>query len=91
MDHTIVHFEIPADNPEALAKFYTEMLADYLAKAKALGATVVVDKTEVPRYERHIRRQPIGGHPGAPALVHTVAKASSPPPYALTCLGSPSV
>lgn len=26
MEHTIVHFEIPADNPETLAKFYTELL-----------------------------------------------------------------
>jgi predicted enzyme related to lactoylglutathione lyase len=25
MDHTIVHFEIPADNPERAAKFYREM------------------------------------------------------------------
>ena len=101
MDHRIVHFEIPADDPEALAKFYTELLGwkieaaegfedywsiypvpsktdmesgvlmggmmkrmmpqqtpvnyvwvesvtDYLAKAKGLGATVVVDKTEIP-------------------------------------------
>ena len=102
MDHTIVHFEIPADDVAALAKFYTELLgwkietmeglgdywgittstaegalgggmmkrqhpqqgpinyvlvesvADYLAKAATLGATVVVDKMEVPRYERHI-------------------------------------
>jgi len=23
MDHTLVHFEFPADDPEALAKFYT--------------------------------------------------------------------
>ena len=100
MDHTIVHFEIPADDVEALAKFYTELLgwkieemkefegmgywgvypspskaegslmggmmkrmmpqqqpvnyvqvesvAEYLEKAKGLGATVVVDKTEIP-------------------------------------------
>jgi len=26
MDHPIVHFEIPADNPPTLAKFYTELL-----------------------------------------------------------------
>ena len=25
MDHTIVHFEIPADNPERAAKFYREL------------------------------------------------------------------
>ena len=25
MDHPIVHFEIPADEPEALAKFYTDL------------------------------------------------------------------
>jgi predicted enzyme related to lactoylglutathione lyase len=27
MDHTIVHFELPADDPEALAKFYTDLFA----------------------------------------------------------------
>jgi predicted enzyme related to lactoylglutathione lyase len=26
MDHTIVHFEIPADDVQALAQFYTELL-----------------------------------------------------------------
>ena len=26
MDHTIVHFEIPADQPERAAKFYREAL-----------------------------------------------------------------
>ena len=25
MDHTIVHFEIPADNVEKLQKFYSEL------------------------------------------------------------------
>ncbi|MBA3318363.1 MAG: VOC family protein, partial [Gemmatimonadales bacterium] len=25
MDHTIVHFEIPADDPERAAKFYREL------------------------------------------------------------------
>jgi predicted enzyme related to lactoylglutathione lyase len=25
MDHTVVHFEIPADNPERAAKFYREL------------------------------------------------------------------
>ena len=25
MDHVVCHFEIPADDPEALAKFYTEL------------------------------------------------------------------
>ncbi len=100
MDHPVVHFEIPADDPEALRKFYTDLLgwkiglaegfeemgyyfvypvpsqtegglmggmmkrqhpqqtptnyvlvesvADYLTKAADLGATVVVDKTEIP-------------------------------------------
>jgi predicted enzyme related to lactoylglutathione lyase len=99
-DHSIVHFEIPADDVEALAKFYTELLgwkieeakefpdywsvypvpskgmgegvlmggmmkrmmpgqrptnyvwvesvADYLAQAIKLGATMIVDKTEIP-------------------------------------------
>ena len=104
MDHALVHFEIPADNVEALAKFYTDLLgwkittddkypgywgihpvpsktgeeamkegiltggmmqrklpgqmptnyvlvesvADYLAKAVALGAQEIVGKTELP-------------------------------------------
>ncbi len=25
MDHTIVHFDIPADDPEALARFYSQL------------------------------------------------------------------
>jgi len=25
MDHTIVHFEIPADNPERATKFYRDL------------------------------------------------------------------
>ncbi len=98
MDHTVIHFEIPADDMEALAQFYRELLgwkieemegmegtgylgittstaegalsggmmkrsgpahlptnyvwvesvSDYLAKAKDLGAKVIVDKTEIP-------------------------------------------
>ncbi|MFQ5871591.1 MAG: VOC family protein [Candidatus Geothermarchaeales archaeon] len=34
MDHTIVHFEIPADNPEALKKFYEETFGWGIKKAE---------------------------------------------------------
>jgi hypothetical protein len=27
MDHTLCHFELPADDPEALAKFYSDLFA----------------------------------------------------------------
>ena len=95
MDHRVVHFEIPADDVEALAVFYRDLLgwtieaapefpdccsvspsadegalmgsmvkrwmpqqmpvnyvrvesvADYVAKARTLGATVVMDKTDI--------------------------------------------
>ena len=105
MNHTIVHFEIPAEDPEALNKFYNnlfdwnivsmpmgdgtnyymlhtvptddqgmtlepgvngglmkrmapeqrtinyigvESVADYVTKAKSLGATILMDKSPVP-------------------------------------------
>jgi len=105
MNHTIVHFEIPAEDPEALHKFYNDLfdwnivkmpmgdgmdyymlhtvptddqgmtlepgvnggmmkrmapeqrpinyigvesVADYVAKAKSLGATILMDKSPVP-------------------------------------------
>jgi predicted enzyme related to lactoylglutathione lyase len=104
MSHGVVHFEIPADDPEALVSFYrslfgwqidkfpgemeywmvrtvptddkgmptepgginggmmrrmapdqrplnyvnVESVADYVAKAKSLGATILMDKTPIP-------------------------------------------
>jgi predicted enzyme related to lactoylglutathione lyase len=35
MDHTIVHFEIPADNPERATKFYRELFGWDIQKAPA--------------------------------------------------------
>jgi uncharacterized protein len=32
MDHTVVHFEIPADNPERAAKFYRELFGWDISK-----------------------------------------------------------
>ena len=37
MDHTIVHFEIPADNVEALAKFYTDLLGWKIEEMEGFG------------------------------------------------------
>jgi uncharacterized protein len=37
MDHTIVHFEIPADQPERAAKFYGELFGWEIKKWEASG------------------------------------------------------
>jgi len=49
MDHTIVHFEIPADQPERAAKFYRELFAvadldESVEKAERLGAKVLMGR-----------------------------------------------
>jgi uncharacterized protein len=38
MDHTIVHFEIPADNPERATKFYCELFGWEIQKWASSGA-----------------------------------------------------
>lgn len=38
MDHTIVHFEIPADQPERAAKFYRELFGWDIKKFEGSGA-----------------------------------------------------
>jgi predicted enzyme related to lactoylglutathione lyase len=38
MDHTIVHFEIPADNPDRALKFYRELFGWQIKKFDAPGA-----------------------------------------------------
>jgi predicted enzyme related to lactoylglutathione lyase len=38
MDHTIVHFEIPADQPERAAKFYRELFGWDIKKYEGLAA-----------------------------------------------------
>ncbi len=38
MDHTIVHFEIPADDPERAAKFYRELFGWTVNKFEGSGA-----------------------------------------------------
>lgn len=37
MDHTIVHFEIPANEPEKLSKFYSELLGWKFKKVEMPG------------------------------------------------------
>ena len=48
MDHTIVHFEIPAENLEKLRKFYSELFGWKIDKAEGMDywliQTVPVDK-----------------------------------------------
>ena len=36
MDHTIVHFEIPADNPERATQFYRELFGWEIQKWSVL-------------------------------------------------------
>ncbi len=38
MDHTIVHFEIPADDPERAAKFYRELFGWTISKFEGTAA-----------------------------------------------------
>jgi predicted enzyme related to lactoylglutathione lyase len=37
MDHTIVHFEIPADNPERATQFYRELFGWDIQKFESEG------------------------------------------------------
>jgi uncharacterized protein len=37
MDHTVVHFEIPADNPERATKFYRELFGWEIQKSASDG------------------------------------------------------
>jgi len=57
MDHTVVHFEIPAKNPEKLRKFYSEVFGWKIEKGSEemsggmeywLIGTVPVDKNMTP-------------------------------------------
>jgi len=54
MDHTIVHFEIPADNVEKLKKFYSELFGWKIEKTPGLMEywnieTVPVDEKGMPK------------------------------------------
>jgi predicted enzyme related to lactoylglutathione lyase len=49
MDHTIVHFEIPADNPERATKFYRELFGWDIQKYDAAGGPEYWMISTVPR------------------------------------------
>src|SRR5262245_54742162 len=75
MDHTVVHFEIPADNPERATRFYRELFGWKIEKFDAAGgpeywvvSTVPTDGTGRPARPGVngglARRQ----HPGLPPV-----------------------
>jgi predicted enzyme related to lactoylglutathione lyase len=49
MDHTIVHFEIPADNPERATKFYRELFGWDIQKFESEGGPEYWLISTVPR------------------------------------------
>jgi len=56
MDHTIVHFEIPANNPEKLSAFYKDLFGWKIEKTK-MGPTNLAAEAEywVIEKKRHER------------------------------------
>jgi predicted enzyme related to lactoylglutathione lyase len=50
LNNRVVHFEIPAENPQRLTNFYEELFGWKIEKAEAskLGARVTVGKQAVP-------------------------------------------
>jgi uncharacterized protein len=59
MEHTIIHFEIPADDAEALAKFYTELFGWKIEKFPGPTDYWMIDPGgEMPKGGMAIRRHP---------------------------------
>ncbi|HWC02691.1 MAG TPA: VOC family protein [Methylomirabilota bacterium] len=52
MDHTIVHFEVPADNPERATKFYRELFGWTIQKWESPGAPEYWMVSTVPTNEK---------------------------------------
>jgi predicted enzyme related to lactoylglutathione lyase len=60
MDHTIVHFEIPADNPDRATKFYRELFGWEIEKWTSDGGPEYWIVSTVPRDGK--------GHPSRPGV-----------------------
>jgi predicted enzyme related to lactoylglutathione lyase len=60
MDHTIVHFEIPVDNPDRASKFYRELFGWEIKKFDAAAAPEYWLVSTVPTDEK--------GHPTRPGV-----------------------
>ena len=60
MDHTIVHFEIPADNPERATQFYRELFGWDIQKYESEGGPEYWLISTVPRDAK--------GHPARPGV-----------------------
>ena len=52
MDHTVVHFEIPADDPERAIRFYRELFGWKIDKAPVSGGPEYWSVATVPRDDK---------------------------------------
>jgi uncharacterized protein len=70
MDHTIVHFEIPVDDPERAAKFYRELLGWEISRWE--GSTGAAEGAEY----WMVRTVPIDDKASPPARASTVGSCA---------------
>ena len=58
MDHTIVHFEIPADDPDRATKFYRELFGWEIQKFAGVGAPEYWTVSTVPKDAKGMPARP---------------------------------
>src|SRR2546425_4132441 len=84
MDHTVVHFEIPADDPERAAKFYRELFGWEISRwGNPAGAGEGPEYWMVRTVPTDAKGQPtrpgVNGGENFPILANNVAAAPHPP------------
>jgi uncharacterized protein len=83
MDHTVVHFEIPADDPERAAKFYRELFGWNIQKWEGSAAPEYWTVSTVP--------QDAKGHPARPGVNGGVMRRLHPKQTPVNYVGVESV
>jgi predicted enzyme related to lactoylglutathione lyase len=83
MDHTIVHFEIPADDPERAAKFYRELFGWNIQKWEGSAAPEYWTVSTV--------RQDAKGQPAHPGVNGGVMRRQHPKQTQVNYVGVESV
>ena len=58
MDHTVVHFEIPADDPDRATKFYRELFGWEIQKFAGVGAPEYWTVSTVPKDAKSMTARP---------------------------------